>query len=946
MRRARWIVTLAGLATLVSSPLAATPALAVDFGFKDADVTFIKADGSPATQAGSHPFEMTTTLDFNTEGETAVGEFKDLVVDLPPGLVGDPMAVPRCSNADFLTFTKKIGTACPDAAAVGVVGIRQKGKSFGEEFAPVYNLEPPPGTPAMLGFHALIGVAVTMKVGVREDGERNLFATLGNVPQAEPATGSELTIWGEPADPAHDPLRGHCFRNGGSIGNCPAAIPRRPFLTLPRSCNGPLTTTFKARSWQDQETWIETVATTRDQSSNPLGTTGCDKLGFHPMIAARPTTRSAESAAGLDFNLDIEDEGLVSSQGTAKSDVRDVVATLPEGMTVNPSAAEGLGVCTRAQYEREHLGAEAGEGCPESSKIGSVRVETPLLENRILQGALYVAQQDDPATSSLGAENPFDSLLALYVVVEDRDLGIFVKQAGKVEPDPLTGQLVSTFEGIPQLPFSHFMLHFREGDRSSLVTPAACGTYSATADFTPWSNPDKRSPATSLFQIDSGIGGGPCPTGGAPPFRSSFEAGSINNNAGSYSPFYMRLTRFDGEQDMTRFDSILPPGVVGKIASVAKCSDAAIEAAKGKSGREEVATPSCPRSSQIGGTVAGAGVGAALTYVPGQIYLGGPFGGDPLSIVAITPAVAGPFDAGTVVVRQALTLDPETAEVQVDGSHSDPIPHILKGIPLKLRDLRVFVDRKDFTLNPTSCDPMATKATLFGGFLNVFSSGDDIPVALSSRYQAANCASLDFKPKFSFSLAGGTRRGDHPALKAVVTPRAGDANFASAVVTLPHSAFLEQAHIRTVCTRVQFAAGQCPKGSIYGRARAVTPLLDEPLEGPVYLRSSSHPLPDLVVSLHGVVDINLVGRIDSVNARIRSSFESIPDAPVTKFALEMQGGKKGLVVNSRNLCSHKSHASAEVVGQNGKLTELKPLVRATNCGKSSNAKRLRAFRAR
>jgi hypothetical protein len=320
-----------------------------------------------------------------------------------------------------------------------------------------------------------------------------------------------------------------------------------------------------------------------------------------------------------------------------------------------------------------------------------------------------------------------------------------------------------------------------------------------------------------------------------------------------------------------------------------------------------------------------------LTYVPGSIYLAGPYKGDPLSVVAITPAVAGPFDAGTVLVREALTLNPETAEVEVDGAASDPIPHILKGIPLKVRDLRIYVDRNDFILNPTSCDPSSAKATLFGAYLNVFDPSDDRPVDLSSRYQAANCLNLGFKPRLSLKLNGGTKRGGHPALRAVLNANPGDANIGSAVVTLPTSAFLDQAHIRTICTRVQFAAKACPKGAEYGYAKATTPLLDEALEGPVYLRSSNHKLPDLVAALHGIVDVNVVGRIDSFHGGIRSSFETVPDAPVTSFVLTMQGAKKGLVVNSRDLCARPAKADALFTGQNGVADHFHPLLKP-DCG--------------
>jgi hypothetical protein len=932
MKRLIW--TLVGISLLVGA-IWATPASAA-FGLKDLDVTFTAADGTPSMQAGSHPFAMTTSLDVNTAKpepgvEVPEGGVRDLIVNLPPGFVGTPNPVPNCSTADFLNSEDGY-PSCPDASAVGVALTRMTllAPSPQTLYSPVYNLKPPPGVAAKFGFIAL-ALPVTFEVGVSPSPPYNLAARVTNITEAALFYGSDLTLWGNPADSAHDPLRGRCLDllaglpEPTSLGDCPVSLPQKPFLTLPRSCTGPLTAGFEAVAWNTGERNTGT-ATTHDGSvpPNPLGMSGCSKLGFSPRISAQPTNRSAESPTGLDFGLEIEDEGLLDPKGVAHSDIRKAVVTLPKGMTVNPSQAEGLETCSEADLARESANSQFGAGCPGAAKIGTVEVETPLLEGTLLKGSVFVATP---------YENPFDSLIALYMTIKDPERGINVALAGKVEPDPRTGQLITTFDDLPQLPFSHFRFHFREGGRSPLVTPPLCGTYETRAVFTPWANPDAPYTTTSSFNVGSGPGGGPCPSGAVPPFKPGFDAGSINNNAGSYSPFYMRLTRADGEQDMTKFSSILPPGVTGKIAGVLRCPDAAIAAASGKSGHEELAAPSCPPGSRIGRTMVGAGVGSQLTYVPGHIYLAGPYKGAPLSVVAITPAVAGPFDVGTVVVREGLALNRETAEVEVDGAASDPIPHILAGIPLKLRDLRIYVDRSNFTLNPTSCDPAATRATLFGSFADVFNPADDVPTALSERYQAANCSALAFGPRLSLALKGGTKRAAYPALRAVLKARPGDANIGKAVVTLPHSVFLEQAHIRTICTRVQFTAGQCPKGSIYGRARAITPLLDEPLEGPVYLRSSNHPLPDIVAALHGVVDIDLVGRLDSIDAQIRSSFESTPDAPVNKFTLEMQGGKKGLLVNSRNLCAHKSRAIAAFTGQNGKPHEFKPVLKA-NCGKA------------
>jgi hypothetical protein len=926
---------------------AATPARA-EFGLRIFDGTFTNEDGSAATQAGSHPFAATTRVEANysqvgeIEGSELVyapdGEFKDLIIEQIDGFTGDTTVIQRCSAADFASGGGR--TACPNDAAVGITRVNLAEPLVNWYQSAVYNLQPPPGVPVRIGFSVAIGVRVIVDIGLKSSPDYNVIAPSRNIPQILRFFGARLQLWGVPADPAHDLFRGTCgHRFAGfsaeftpAFEGCPASDPERPFLTLPRSCTGPEPTAWEADSWQNPGKWISGSILSHDTAvpPNPQGFTGCGKLGFSPRIESRATTDSAETGSGLDFNLDFNDEGLASRDGLAQSEAKRAEVTLPQGVTINPAIGEGLGVCTPSDLERETLASAPGEGCPNASKVGSLHVDSPLVEEGI-DGSIFLAQQDDPSTATPGAENPFDSLIALYFVLKNPNLGVLLKLPVLVEPDPKTGQLVVSLDDIPQIPFNHFNAHMREGQRAALVTPATCGTYTTETVLTPWANPSEPLTVGSSFEITKGLGGGPCPPGGVPSFRPSFEAGAINNNAGSFSPFNMRLIRSDGEQDMTKFSATLPPGELGSLAGVSKCPDSAIDVARAKTGRQELAAPSCPANSLIGHTLAGAGVGGALTYVKGQIYLGGPYNGDPLSVIAITPALAGPFDAGTVVVRLALNLNPKTAEVEVDGANSDPIPHILKGIVLKVRDLRVYVDRPNFTLNPTSCDPSSVKATLFGSYLDIFNPADDVPVGLLSRYQAANCLNLGFKPKLALNLKGGTKRGGHPGLVANYQPRPGDANVEGLVVRLPRSAFLDQAHIKTICTRVQFAADACPKNAQYGYIKAWTPLLDEPLQGPVYLRSSNHKLPDLVFDLHGLVDVEVATRIDSAKGGIRATVEDAPDAPLTKVLLRMQGGKKGLIVNSRNLCGHKSKANVLFSGHNGKQFDANPVMRA-DCG--------------
>jgi hypothetical protein len=938
------------------------------FGIDALDVGIGKGRGGEAfTRAGGHPYDFTTSVDFNTHTDpdpyygdvTPVEPTRDAYLDLPPGLIGNPTAVGECTLSQ-LTGDEN-NPLCPASSQVGVNTVRfNYGTSFAKaETYPLFNMVPPPGSPARFGFNAF-GTMIVFDPKLRSDGDYGLTATFTKIPEGLVIIGSSVDLWGVPGDSAHDSERACPGNLSPALGGptCPSGASPAPFLRMPTSCNEgrALTFPFQIDSWFNpgalgsnglplpgDPNWKSASVATHEAPGYPFspadpstpwgpeqGLEGCSQVPVKGRLAAQPTSLDTETSSGLEVEVEVPNPGMENPTGIASSDIEGVKLTLPQGMTINPSQAEGLGVCAAAQYASTELSfhPDGQHGCPSDSKIGTVSVKTPLL-NEPLPGDVYVAKPYD---------NPFNSLLALYIVIEEPQRGILVKLPGEIRLNEETGRIEAEFNDIPQVPFTTFSFHFREGARAPLATPPTCGTYESEAIFTPRSDPGKKLVSTSNFQIVHGIGGGPCPPGGTPAFKPLFSAGAINNNAASYSPFDMRIQRNDGEQDMTRFSAVLPPGVLGKLAGVAKCPIAAIAVAKAKSGNEEIANPSCPAGSQIGRSLVGAGVGSVLTYVPGKVYLGGPFHGDPLSVIAITPVVAGPFDVGTVAVHEALTLNPKTAEVEVDGSASDPIPHILKGIPAKLRDLRVYVDRQDFTLNPTSCDPSATNATLFGGGGNAFTSLDDVPVSLSDRFQAAGCGSLGFKPNLALHLKGGTKRGGHPALQATYKPRSGDANVKGLVVRLPRSAFLDQAHIRTICTRVQFAAKQCPPKAQYGYIKAWTPLLEEPLEGPVWLRSSDHKLPDLVFDLHGLVDIEVATRIDSIHGGVRASVGDIPDAPLSKVVLKMQGAKKGLIVNSRDLCGSTNKANAQFEGQNGKEASLDPVMRA-DCGGKRKHKR-------
>jgi uncharacterized repeat protein (TIGR01451 family) len=888
------------------------------------------------TQAGAHP-DLTNTIAFNTVAANGAqpANFKDVAYDLPPGFAGDLIDTPACGAAAFL-FDK-----CPISTQVGITTVTLTGEISGSFMKPVYNLAPNPGEVAKIGFNLGSGIGLFIEGGVTvRPGDYGLRTVFSNTNQAlDEVNNVSLTIWGVPASGIHDPLRWKETEVPGSglptifghFGTTTDSA-RVPFFTNPTSCSGEaLHSSFLVTSWEHPD---PAEATTEQMPFGPI--VGCDRLTIEPTIETQTSTDAAETATGLNVALSVPQTN-ENAGGLATSHLDDATVTLPEGMSLNPSAGSGLGSCSLAQFAYEGTTAAPipGLGCPNNAKVGSVKVKSPAVAEEAF-GSLYVARP---------FENRFNSLLALYLVARIPNRGVVVTAAGKVTADERTGQLTTVFEENPQLPFSDFTLAFRQGATSPLVTPPICGAFTADADLTPWSVPDQQHLLSSSFEIIRGVGGGPCPSGATPPFHPGLFAGTVNNRAGSYSPFYVRLSRQDGEQEITHFSIKLPPGVSGKLAGIPECSDAAIAQAKSREhdqgGAEEEATPSCPAASEIGHSLVEAGVGSVLAQAPGKMYLAGPYHGSNLSMVSITAAKVGPFDLGTVVVRFALKIDPETAEVSVDGQGSDPIPHIVDGIPVHLRNIRAYVDRPDFALNPTSCKATSTASTVLGSGKDFVSEADDVPVTVTSPFQAADCAALGFKPSLALSLKGGTKRGATPAFKAVLTyPKGTNANIAESQVTLPHSEFLEQSHIGTVCTRPQFKEGKipgekCPAASVYGRARAVTPILSEPLEGPVYLRSSSHNLPDLVAALHNSqVDIALDGRIDSVeNGRIRNTFEAVPDAPVSKFVLEMQGGKKGLLVNSTDICRTKHKAISHFVGQNGKVYDTNPVL-AAKCPKA------------
>ena len=878
------------------------PLPALPFGFKAFETEVKNAEGDEFTQAGGHPLSVGANIVFNTHEraeelnsgvwrEAINGSTKEVRTEAPPGFVGNPLAAGElCTVPDELEN-------CPAASAVGEILVMSTAAQTPSP-VPIYAIEPEAGTPAQFAFQ-IADFIFTLNPELRPSDNYAIDLVTQPLPKVPEVFSSEVTLCSFGSKLAGNKPEG-CLKPTD-----PGAF-ERPFITLPTKCGDPAS----ARTRITADSWEGDFAEAKHTLSAPEG---CEELQFEPTIKARPTTNRADSPTGLEFSLQIPQNE--DAEGTATAHMRKAVIALPQGLVVNPSGANGLDACSEAQVGMKDGVPDNGPvQCPDASKIGSVQVSTPILDHP-LPGTLYVATPH---------ANPSGSLIALYLVVESPQDGITIKLAGKTEANPATGQLTSTFDQNPQAPVEAVELDIPGGALAPLRTPESCGKHATTSQLTPWSAPQSGPPATPTdsFQINRGSTGGAC---GSPPNTPSFEAGSASPIAGTHSPFVVKLRREDGTQQFSQVTVTPPPGLLGKLAGTVRCPDSSLAQAQAKSGKAEQASPSCPPASELGSVIAAAGAGPSPFHAQGRAYLSGPHKGAPLSIAIITPAVAGPFDLGTVVVRAAAHVNPQTAQITVT---SDPLPTILEGIPLDIRSATVSIDRPDFILNPTSCDPMAVT----GELLSTLGQG----AALSSRFQVAECGRLPFKPNLKLQLKGKTKRGDYQGLKATLTAKPGQANIASASVRMPRSAFLAQEHIRTVCTRVQFAAGQCPKGSIYGKAKAVTPLLEEPLSGPVYLRSSNNELPDLVVALKGPdslpIEVELAGRTDSKKGALRNTFDLVPDAPVSKFTLELFGGRKGLIVNSRDLCEGVQRASVEMSAHNGKERSFRPVV-GNGCSK-------------
>jgi uncharacterized repeat protein (TIGR01451 family) len=940
-----------GAATVSTSEQTTVSADPAPFGFQDSAFSLTGAGGDPAAQAGSHPWQLDTFMLLNTlihDGEPhPAAPLKDVHVDLPPGLVVNPQATPvRCTEAQ-LEIGNGNTSLCPNASVAGIfhaVTTATGGAANPALTGAVYNMVPPPGVPAEFAFvYNATGAEIFVHVrgGLDSASNYRLTADVSDLLQFGDAVGVDLELWGSPSDPAYDSRRGQCAshvhtdENGNAVtnGDCPVPSTDTPLLTMPSACSGPLQTFYAADSWQEPGNFLSTIAETRDSAGNPVGVNGCSTLTFEPSLTAQPDTSQAASPSGLNVDLKIPQTN--SMETLASANLKKTVVTLPAGVSVNPSAADGLGSCSLSQIGLTtvigqipaHFTATP-DTCPDVAKVGDVQVTTPLLPEP-LDGSVYIAQQD---------QNPFGSLLALYIAIKDPKTGIVIKLPGKVDPDPVTGQLKATFDNTPQLPFSDFQLHFKGGNRGVLVTPSACGSFQTASAFSPWSAADPDNPSVAEtrtssdgFTIASGANGAPCVSNPAQlPFAPSFTAGSLNPTAGAFTPLSVMFSRSDQEQELGGVTVRTAPGLLGRIAGVPFC------------GEPQAAQGSCSAASQIGHVQVSAGAGPSPVSIPqagkpqDPVFLTGPYKGAPFGLSIVVPAQAGPFDLGTVVVHAAIYVDPHTAQITVV---SDPFPTILRGIPLKVRSVSVIVDREAFVFNPTSCDPMSMGGTL--------TSTQGVAAGVSSRFQAAGCAGLPFKPGFAASTQGATSKANGASLTVNVSARPGEANIHRVDLQLPKALPARLTTLQKACTAAQFESNPagCPPGSVIGMATAHTPVLNVPLTGPAYLVShGGAAFPDVEFVLQanergGVVEIVLDGATDIKKGITYSRFETVPDAPISSFETVLPTGPHSVLAANipasakNNLCGQTLTIPTTIVAQNGASVTQTTRIGVTGCAR-------------
>jgi hypothetical protein len=910
-----------------------TDALTPGSGFSGFDAWFTNPDGTTDNQAGSHPEDLTVAYALNVEGfeqfyeEPVHGESRTIDVNLPPGIIGDPLAVPRCSRKAFDNGLEE-GESCPASSQVGidtaeVEGIKVSG--LAESF-PVYNMVPPPGVAAQFAFN-FNGIETFLDAGVRTGGDNGITEHVNNVPQKK-ITFNTTTIWGIPAEESHDWQR---YSLQGCITGCAADVPPVPFLSLPTSCGAPLTFSIEQLgTWQGSNAVTSDTSVSHDEEGTPTGITGCEHLvHFSPVFSLGPETSYADTPTGVSTDLRVPQN--VNPEELATSGLMDATVTLPEGMAINPGQATGLQACQASQEGRgpeglggETLGVETYEGppsCPAASKVGTDEIETPLVPDK-LAGNVYILQSNPPN---------------LRLLVSASGDGVNLKIPGTVHLNETTGQLTATFENTPDAPFTHFKLVFSGGPQAALTTPTRCGTYQSTGVFTPWASPFVANALdTSSFQITSAPNGASCQW--PLPFAPSMTAGSTTDQAGGYTNFTMLLQRGDGQQRIEKLQFKTPEGLLGMIANVPLCQEP--QAGKGE----------CSSASQIGHTVATAGPGPYPFEVPqaggppAPIYLTGPYDGAPFGLSIVVPVVAGPFNLGTVVVRAKIEVDSHTSQLTITTTE---FPTILDGVPADIRAIDAVIDRPDFMFNPTDCNPMSFSGTA--------RSTEGVLATLSSHFQMGSCQALKFAPNFKVSTSGKTSRASGASLTAKIVYPTGNlgfnqassqSNIQSVKVDLPKQLPSRLTTLQKACPAQVFNANpaNCPADSIVGHARALTPVLPVPIEGPAYFVShAGEEFPNLILVLQGYgVTIDLVGDT-FINTRTNitsSTFKQVPDVPIGSFELTLPQGQFSALAANTNLCAVKGGLKMPTAftGQDGAEIHLRTPISITGCVKAKPKK--------
>jgi hypothetical protein len=951
---------------------------------------------TPFTQAGGHPWALTTTGVFTTEEIPAREEHgvpsvpfhiptrepKDIVTGLPPGLLGDPQAVPRCPLAVLTNATS--AHLCPGDTQIGVYRIKENGGN--NLIAPIVNVTPEAGQSAEFALENTVKVdtpLLTAHLVRTASGEYGFTVVSNDIPEVALAE-FELTFWGVPADPSHDPMRGRICRDtyetsvgeglacgigGRESGGESSGLPEVPFLSLPSDCaGGPELATLRVDSWEEPGSVSEGHYTGYAEKTASLpAVTGCGALTFDAGIGVQPDTLLADEPVGLGVSVSVpQDE---SPAAPATPHLRDAVVTLPEGVSISPGIVDGIQACNASGPEGiDFTGPESEETaangelqlaaghCPDASTVGTAEAITPLLPEPV-KGHVYLAR---PGCGGAGQASCSDrdaldgNLYQLYLELGGKgplaNTGINIKVPGFVEANPATGQLTTKFLENPQTPFSELHIDLNGGPRAPLDNPAVCGTAVTTADFTPWSAPGITPeglsvPGTvdatpsSFFNVDLAGDGlaTPCPGLSLNP---GFLAGTVTPQAGQFSAFTLNFSRQDREQFVKGIQVHTPPGLLGMLSSVPLCPE------------DQANDPSvygeCT-ASKIGTTRVASGAGSHPFEIEGSVYLTGPHDGAPFGLSVVTRAVAGPFNLGLVVVRARIDVNPQDSTLTVTTDESGPyaLPQILDGVPLRLQRIAVNINRPNFMFNPTNCgtpgQPGAQQVTA-----NV-SGSENAAAGVQSGFAVGGCQSLAFKPKFTVSTSGRTSKAGGASLDAKLSYPAGsigsEANIARVKVDLPKQLPSRLTTLQKACTAQTFAANpaNCPAASIVGTVRASTPLLPVGLSGPVYFVShGGEAFPSLIVVLQGDgVRVDLTGATFISKAGITSStFKTVPDVPVSTFEIYLPEGKYSALAANGSLCKSAAGLKmpTEFVAQNGAVIHQSTKVAVTGCPKAAVAK--------